>query len=351
MTTVSVALAAYNGGQYIDAQLASLAGQRRRPDELVVTDDGSGDDTVARVTAFAATSPFPVRIERNDRRLGYRANFLRAAGLCRSELVAFCDQDDIWDERKLLLCTVPFGNPDVLLVYHDAIAITGDAQPIARLQQLPAPPLTPALSSHPMNYALGFTQVFRRSLLAFSAHWPLSVDHKAAGRDERMAHDQWFFFLASVFGAIVRIDEPLVRYRQHANNSYGWTARSQLALLRERLWPSLRGRAEEYAGLERGAAQRGAILSELAGTLDGTWQARAAQGAGMYRRLASLYAARRRLYGCVSLAQRGAAFCGIVANRGYRSKQDWGLGGRALVTDLLLGLPAGHRLAAARRPP
>lgn len=349
MTTVSVALATYNGGRYIDEQLDSLARQSRLPDELVAADDGSSDDTVARLEAFAATAPFPVRMHRNDRRLGYRANFLGAANLCRSELVAFCDQDDIWDERKLLACIEPFGEPDVLLAYHDAVAVTGAGAPIARLGQLPAPPISAPLSSPPMGYALGFTQVFRRSLLDLSPLWRLSVDHKEPGREERMAHDQWFFFLASVFGTIARIDEALVRYRQHGDNSYGWTARSRLAALRERLWPSLRGRAEEYAALERGAARRSAILGELANTLDEPWRARAAQGAGMYRRLEHLFRGRRRLYDSHTLIQRGAAFRDILADHGYRSKQSWGLGGKALVADLLLGLPAGRRLSASRR--
>ncbi len=349
MTSVSIALATYNGGRYIDEQLDSLAGQTHLPDELVVCDDGSSDNTAAKIEAFAATAPFPVHLHRNSERLGYRANFLRAAALCRSELVAFCDQDDVWDERKLLLCTAPFAEPDVLLVYHDAVAVTGDGEPIARLGQLPAPRITPCLAAPPMSYALGFTQIFRRSLLDMSPLWPLSADHKEPGRDERMAHDQWFFFLASVFGSIVRVDEALVGYRQHGANSYGWTGPSRLAKLKERLWPSLHGRAEEYAALETAAFRRGEILRELAQILEGQWQARAARGAEMYRRLATLFRGRRRLYGSVTLAQRGAAFHDILAERGYRSKQSWGLGRKALITDFLLGLPAGRRLSASRR--
>jgi glycosyltransferase involved in cell wall biosynthesis len=349
MTTVSIALATYNGSRYIDEQLGSLARQRRLPDELVATDDGSSDDTVARLEAFAATAPFPVRVHRNDQRLGYRANFLRAAGLCRSELIAFSDQDDVWEEGKLLTCLAPFSDRDVLLVYHDALATTADGYPIARLQQLPAPSTLGYLASQPMNYPLGFTQVFRRSLLDFSALWHLSLDHKETQRDERMAHDQWVFFLAAVFGSITRLDEVLVRYRQHETNSYGWTARSRFAALRERLWPSLRGRAAEYAALERAAGRRGAILDELANTLDGTWQTRAAQGAGMYRRLEALYQGRRRLYGSTELPQRAGAFWRILTSRGYRPKQDWGLGSKALVTDLVLGVPAGYRFSAAKR--
>src|SRR3954467_3477295 len=77
---VSVALASYNGARFIDEQLASLAAQTRLPDELVVCDDGSTDDTLARVERFAATAPFAVRIVRNAENLGFNGNFQRALG-------------------------------------------------------------------------------------------------------------------------------------------------------------------------------------------------------------------------------------------------------------------------------
>src|SRR5258708_8494496 len=221
---------------------------------------------------------------------------MRAAALCHSELIAFCDQDDIWEPHKLAVCAAPFDDPEVLLVYHDALAITADGSSIAPMEQLPVPPIVGFLESHPMNYALGFTQVLRRSLLGLSQFWHRSLDHKEAHRQERMAHDQWFFFLASVFGAIARIDEPLVRYRQHGSNSYGWSAPSRVAVLAGYFRPSLRGRAEEYAALERGAGCRAAILAQLGQNLTGRWRERATLAAEKYRYLENLYRQRRPFY-------------------------------------------------------
>ena len=67
---VSVAMATCNGARFVDAQLASLAAQSRPPDELVVCDDASEDDTLERVRAFAARAPFAVRVEPAAARLG-----------------------------------------------------------------------------------------------------------------------------------------------------------------------------------------------------------------------------------------------------------------------------------------
>jgi hypothetical protein len=349
MTTVSVALATFNGSKHIDEQLDSLARQRRLPDELVVTDDVSSDDTIARVERFAASAPFPVRLHRNEQRLGYRANFMRAAGLCQSELIAFCDQDDTWEGQKLAVCAAPFDNPEVLLVYHEALVVSADGERLAPLEQLPAPSLVGSLQSHPMNYALGFTQMFRRCLLGLSPFWHQSLDHKEVYRQERMAHDQWFFFLASAFGCISRIEQPLVRYRQHGGNSYGWSVPSRIALMGRYFWPSLRGRAEEYAALERGAGCRAAILGQLEQTLTGDWQAKAKLAAEKYAELEKLYRERCRLYGSVSLLDRTAAFRRLIARDGYRTKHEWGLGSRALLADFCLGLPAGYRLSVVAR--
>jgi hypothetical protein len=350
MTTVSIALATYNGGKYLDEQLQTLARQEQLPDELVITDDASADDTVAKVEAFAASAPFPVRLYRNTERLGYRTNFMRAASLCRSDVIAFCDQDDIWEPRKLRVCSVPFDDPAVLLVYHDALAVTPGGRPLASLEHPAALAVTGFLQSPPMDYALGFTQLLHRSLLGPSELWHQSLDHKEIRRPERMAHDQWFFFLASVLGSIAHIDEQLVRYRQHGNNTYGWEAPSRLAGIVQHLWPSLSGRAEQYAAFERGAERRAAVLGKLTFTLDAEWQSRASAGAEKYHALARVYGARRRIYGSTNLRDRAAAFQWLLTSSGYRTKRDWGLGARALLTDFCLGLPAGYRLSATGAP-
>jgi glycosyltransferase involved in cell wall biosynthesis len=62
-------MATYNGAPYIAEQLESFSRQTALPSELVITDDGSTDDTLAIIDAFAARAPFPVHVERNVKRL------------------------------------------------------------------------------------------------------------------------------------------------------------------------------------------------------------------------------------------------------------------------------------------
>jgi glycosyltransferase involved in cell wall biosynthesis len=49
---LSIAMCTYNGTQYLQEQLDSIAAQTRLPDELVVCDDGSSDGTIEMVKVF-----------------------------------------------------------------------------------------------------------------------------------------------------------------------------------------------------------------------------------------------------------------------------------------------------------
>ena len=119
----------------------------------------------------------------------------------------------------------------VLLVHHNAEVVTEAGERLGRLNHLASAPMTPPLSLCPirrMGTPLGFTEVFRRSLLRLSALREKSLDYNDPVKS--MAHDQWIFFVASVFGRIAYIDEVLANYRQHNGNRSGWDGRSELSL-------------------------------------------------------------------------------------------------------------------------
>ena len=97
----SVALCTYNGAQYLPDQLESIVAQTRLPDELVVGDDHSTDDTVNILEDFAAGAPFPVRLHVNETNLGVVKNFEATILRCQGNLTALCDQDDVWLRNKV----------------------------------------------------------------------------------------------------------------------------------------------------------------------------------------------------------------------------------------------------------
>ncbi len=81
----------FNQGSYIDDALRSALGQTYEPIEVVVVDDASTDDTVARVRSYADPR---IRLHLNERNLGQSANRNRALALARGDLIKFLDSDD-----------------------------------------------------------------------------------------------------------------------------------------------------------------------------------------------------------------------------------------------------------------
>ena len=326
---ISIAMATYNGAAYLEQQLESLAKQRLLPGELVVTDDGSTDGTIALIEDFARRAPFPVRIVKNEVRLGYRGNFIKNSTICGCDLIAFCDQDDVWHPEKLQEVSKAFDNPDVLLCYHNARltdkagAVTGRAD-IAKINRL-----NPPASIHPYTWGLGFLLTFHKSLVQFADLWPGSVD--TIEPHNPMAHDMWVYFLASVFGHIAYMDVDLVDYRQHGQNTVGfqWSPEGRW----KRLQSKVAIGADEYDRLAKVSRSRQQILEQASARLDGTWLERAHASAARYSRYAAIFEERTKIYSNVNMGTRLKALQRLVRDGAYGSNNTWGLSYGSLLKD------------------
>ena len=84
----------YNGAEFLPAQWESILAQSRRPDEIVVCDDGSSDQSRSLLEKFAAESPIPVALYFNQTNRGSVKNFEQAIRLCKGEVIALSDQDE-----------------------------------------------------------------------------------------------------------------------------------------------------------------------------------------------------------------------------------------------------------------
>ena len=218
---ISVALGTYNGARFLDEQLRSIAAQTRLPDELVVCDDGSSDETVSIVRRFAAERPFEVRLEINERNAGSRANFARAASLCRGEIIALCDQDDVWLPGKLARIEQAFAEePQLGFVFSDAVLIDAESHRLRRRlwkaigfsrrlqRQVDGGRAVEVLVKR--NVVTGATMAFRAVhrdiLLPIAGNW---------------VHDGWFALMIAAVAPCRSIPETLVEYRQHAGQQIG----------------------------------------------------------------------------------------------------------------------------------
>lgn len=118
MAGISVVLAAYNGAPYIERQLRTLMEQTRRIDEVIIRDDASTDETVRIAERFIRKNRLDGwRVIAAAQNAGYFENFHQAIMLARGDVIFLCDQDDLWDARKVERCMeVLAENPQLTLV-------------------------------------------------------------------------------------------------------------------------------------------------------------------------------------------------------------------------------------------
>jgi glycosyltransferase involved in cell wall biosynthesis len=347
MLGVSVVMATFNGSRFLRMQLTSLAIQKKQPTELIICDDCSSDDTIRIAMEFANVSPFPVRIHINEKRKGYRRNFMDAATLCSSELIAFCDQDDIWHEDKLLCITRVFADDDdILLACHNARVIELNGAIGRRI--LPDewwPLVNHPLSLGPFDYTLGFTQVFRRRLLMFSHLNADSTDQNFP--DQTLAHDQWFFFLASVLGKIAYVDQDLVDYRQHDKNVFGLPVERSMIKrsMIETIDLRLQQRGDHFERYSLVSRNRVLILTTIGGDKQYTSciSGKAIKGAVQYQKLSNWFETRAQIYQRQWFYDRFLSWISMVRSGGYMNTC-WAFPKRSAVRDIVLGVLLGPKL-------
>jgi glycosyltransferase involved in cell wall biosynthesis len=337
MATISVAMTTYNGERFLSEQLRSIAAQERLPDELVIADDQSADRTREIVGDFARTAPFPVRLHLNEPRLGWRDNFMSVLARCGSDLVALCDQDDVWDPAKLAIAERAMDDPDTLLFFHDAWLIDGTGKQTGPANIFSLPESSPPLSVYSFFSPYGFSMVCHRSLLALSDLWDQSTDSN--DRRRRAPHDQWLFFLATVLGTVRFSPERLTGYRQHVGNAVGIPVPrglpSRLRRARQYWLSNPEGRFRNLAAVAR---DRAGILAACCDRLSGARQQRAALGRARYLELASRLESRADLYGDRRASARAQRFQQLQRSGVYRGASAWDFTRGALMKDAILGV-------------
>ncbi len=217
----------YNGASWIEAQLESFLAQSHENWSLWVSDDGSQDDTWARLEAFARRNP-----EREVRLLsgpgrGSAANFLHL--LCHKDLpkgfVALSDQDDVWLPHKLERALTQLGDPDLppaawaarYEIADENLAGQRPSQVWERGPSLGNALVQNIMSGHTLTLNPAALEIVRKA-------GPVNVPH----------HDWWIYLLLMSVDATALIDpETALIYRQHGRNVMG--VRSSAAARRQRL--------------------------------------------------------------------------------------------------------------------
>lgn len=242
MTTtprVSVCVATYRGAPWVAEQLTSILDQLGPADEVVVVDDASPDDTVARVRAVGDPR---VRLIARDENRGYVRTFEQALGEARGDVLVLADQDDVWEPGRLaaMLAALDAG-ADV--VATNLATLDGPDRIRGPYGQADWH-LRAASSGHRVRNVLGVlagnmpyygcAMALRRSALRTVLPFPALLTE---------SHDLWIALYGNLVGRVRHLETRSVRRRFHADNASPDRPRGPLMVLRSR-WMLVRACAE-----------------------------------------------------------------------------------------------------------
>ena len=252
---------------YLAAQLSSLAAQDYPNLTITLLDDSADDTAHAQIAAIAkeVLAARPYRLLRNAENLGVRRTFGRLTEMAEGDLLAYCDQDDIWQPEKLsrlaaLLsddgtARAPYSetkgpnthpNPSEMaagtarphLAYcNQSIIDAGGRERYPTLQAM-NPRFTHKSGAGLFPYFLqdncvtGCTMMLRRETAQSALPFP-----------DAYIHDQWLALCAAARGPIAYDPVPLIGYRLHGENVIGMDSLSGVtdrkSYVSERLIPQL----------------------------------------------------------------------------------------------------------------
>jgi len=218
---LSVALCTYDGEAHLEEQLESIASQSLLPDEMVVCDDGSKDQTMGILYRFGERCPFKVRIFQNEANLGTTKNFEKAIRLCEGRIIALSDQDDAWNHDKLRKLMGLFdADSSVGVVFSDAEIVDEGLNPLGYTMwgtlNFDLKEQKTIAEGKPLNVLLRHNVVMGAAM-AFKSEFLKQI----VPMPESWIHDEWIALVIAAFADMNFFREPLVQYRQHRGQQIG----------------------------------------------------------------------------------------------------------------------------------
>lgn len=280
-SNVAVLLATRNGAAFLHEQLQSLEQQTHPAIDIWASDDGSTDATLDILKAWQGRWSKGAFGIGNGPRKGFAENFrsLICNREIRADYFAFCDQDDIWDNRKLELAIEWMAGEGVdlpLLFCSRTTTVSSTGAPIGHSPLFRRPPSF--RNALVQSIAGGNTMVLNRA-----ARDSLAV---ASDRTGFVSHDWWAYTIVTGAGGVTRYSAtPLVRYRQHDANVVG--ANNTLRARLTRLKGLLHGQFARWneTNLEGLGKNRDLLTDDARATLDAFAEARRS---GLIHAMASL---------------------------------------------------------------
>lgn len=223
MYRVDILLPTFNGEKYIEEQINSLLKQSYKNIKIYIRDDGSTDETITIIEKLAEREERIIVNKDIESNLGLVANVNFLLDLSDADYIMFCDQDDIWFEKKIELLLnemltqeKSLGSETPILIHSDCYITDENLNIISLLKA--DKPFNYGLSNSLFNYYVqGASTIFNKSLKKEITPFINNV----------YIHDRYTHLIAEITGFRFYLNFPLMLYRQHSSNLIGsasfWT--------------------------------------------------------------------------------------------------------------------------------
>ncbi|MCU7615072.1 glycosyltransferase [Chryseobacterium sp. GMJ5] len=205
---ISVCIATYNGEKYIRQQLDSILIQLADDDEIIISDDGSLDNTISVIHSFNDTRIKIYHHKKEKQKFSFvyvAKNFENALNKANGEYIFLADQDDIWLPTKVENMISALKNAD--LVMSDCKIVDDSLELISSSKfTLENVRIGFYRNIYKSGY-LGCCMAFRRKILKYILPIPANVPH-----------DLWIGLITSDIGIFKLLHTPAILYRRHDNN-------------------------------------------------------------------------------------------------------------------------------------
>ncbi len=217
MYRVDILLPTFNGEKYIEEQINSLLKQSYKNIKIYIRDDGSTDETITIIEKLAEREERIIVNKDIESNLGLVANVNFLLDLSDADYIMFCDQDDIWFEKKIELLLnemltqeKSLGSETPILIHSDCY-VTDEYLNIKSLFKANKPLCYGLQNSFFNFYVQGASSLFNKSLKVEITPFIKNV----------YFHDRYTHLIAEIVGFRFYLNLPLMYYRQHSSNLVG----------------------------------------------------------------------------------------------------------------------------------
>lgn len=222
---VAILLAAYNGVQFLSAQIDSVLAQTYGNIKLYIHDDGSSDNTLEIAEKYESSQRDKIVVFRDGIKCGgAKQNFIHLLKSVygKSDYYMFCDQDDVWLPEKISVTLEKMKQSESdfgkipILVHTDLTVVDKNlnvlSESMVRYQKIKISNNHSLLKLSLENTVTGCTVMINSALAGKLINIP----------SEAVMHDWWAGLTALVYGGkVIYLNKSTVLYRQHGKNSVG----------------------------------------------------------------------------------------------------------------------------------